>query len=111
MHKMLSYDYFEAIRNANQWIGATAKAAASIPAMSVFPNPSIDWIAAWGQVTERSFERMTAKPDWGIESITCYDGRDHLVEINKKITGAFGDLIHFNVLGREPAPKIGRAHV
>ena len=105
MHKMLSYDYFEAIRNANQWIGATAKATASIPAMSVFPNPSIDWIAAWGQVTERSFERMTAKPDWGIESITCYDGRDHLVEINKKITGAFGDLIHFNVLGREPAPR------
>ena len=102
---MLSYDYFEAIRNANQWIGATAKAAASIPAMSVFPNPSIDWIAAWGQVTERSFERMTAKPDWGIESITCYDGRDHFVEINKKITGAFGDLIHFNVLGREPAPR------
>ena len=92
MHKMLSYDYFEAIRNANQWIGATAKAAASIPAMSVFPNPSIDWIAAWGEVTERSFERMAAKPDWGIESITCYDGRDHLVEINKKITGAFGDL-------------------
>lgn len=105
MHKMLSYDYFEAIRNANQWIGATAKAAASIPAMSVFPNPSIDWIAAWGQVTERSFERMTAKPDWGIESITCYDGRDHLVEINKKITGAFGDLIHFNVMGREAAPR------
>ena len=105
MHKMLSYDYFEAIRNANQWIGATAKAAASIPAMSVFPNPSIDWIAAWGEVTERSFERMAAKPDWGIESITCYDGRDHLVEINKKITGAFGDLIHFNVLGREPAPR------
>ena len=102
---MLSYDYFEAIRNANQWIGATAKAAASIPAMSIFPNPSIDWIAAWGEVTERSFERMAAKPDWGIESITCYDGRDHLVEINKKITGAFGDLIHFNVLGREPAPR------
>ena len=102
---MLSYDYFEAIRNANQWIGATAKAAASIPAMSVFPNPSIDWIAAWGEVTERSFERMAAKPDWGIESITCYDGRDHFVEINKKITGAFGDLIHFNVLGREPAPR------
>ena len=102
---MLSYDYFEAIRNANQWIGATAKAAASIPAMSVFPNPSIDWIAAWGEVTERSFERMAAKPDWGIESITCYDGRDHFVEINKKITGAFGDLIHFNVLGREPARR------
>ena len=82
---MLSYDYFEAIRNTNQWLGATAKAAASHPAISAFPNPSIDWVAAWGEVTERSFERMAIKPDWGIDSITCYDGRDHLVEINRKI--------------------------
>ena len=43
---MLSYDYFEAIRNTNQWLGATAKAAASHPAISAFPNPSIDWVAA-----------------------------------------------------------------
>ena len=105
MHKMLSYDYFEAIRNTNQWLGATAKAAASHPAISAFPNPSIDWFAAWGEVTERSFERMAIKPDWGIDSITCYDGRDHLVEIDRKIVGDFGDLIHFNVLGRDPASR------
>ena len=105
MHKMLGYDYFEAIRNTNQWLGATAKAAASHPAISAFPNPSIDWVAAWGEVTERSFERMAIKPDWGIDSITCYDGRDHLVEIDRKIVGDFGDLIHFNVLGRDPASR------
>ena len=105
MHKMLSYDYFEAIRNTNQWLGATAKAAASHPAISAFPNPSIDWVAAWGEVTERSFERMAIKPDWGIDSITWYDGRDHLVEIDRKIIGDFGDLIHFNVLGRDPASR------
>lgn len=100
MHKMLGYNYFDAMRNVNQWIGATAKMAASHPAMSGLPNPSINWVAAWGEVTERSFERMAAKPDWGIESITCCDGRDHLIQIDRKIIGAFGDLVHFNVLGR-----------
>ena len=60
---MLRYNYFDAMRNVNQWIGATAKAAASHPAMSGLPNPSINWVAAWGEVTERSFERMTTKPD------------------------------------------------
>ena len=102
---MLGYNYFDAMRNMNQWIGATAKAAASHPAMSGLPNPSINWVAAWGEVTERSFERMTAKPDWGIESITCCDGRDHLIEIDRKIIGPFGDLVHFNVLEREPISK------
>ena len=102
---MLGYNYFDAMRNVNQWIGATAKAAASHPAMSGLPNPSINWVAAWGEVTERSFERMTAKPDWGIESITCCDGRDHLIEIDRKIIGPFGDLVHFNVLEREPISK------
>ena len=46
MHKMLGYNYFDAMRNVNQWIGATAKAAASHPAMSGLPNPSINWVAA-----------------------------------------------------------------
>ena len=102
---MLGYNYFDAMRNVNQWIGATAKAAASHPAMSGLPNPSINWVAAWGEVTERSFERMTTKPDWGIEGITCCDGRDHLIEIDRKIIGPFGDLVHFNVLEREPISK------
>ncbi len=101
MRFMASYDFMETMRTSNQWVGATAQAFASTPAFSAFPNPALNWIAAWGEVTERSCKRMTTKPDWDIDSLTCQDGRDHVVEIEPKITGPFCDLIHFNVVGRE----------
>jgi poly(3-hydroxybutyrate) depolymerase len=81
-------------------MGAAVKAWASYPMFSAVPNPAIDWLAAWGEVTERAFERMVVKPDWGIHSITCADGRDHLVTIDKVIERPFGDLIRFNVQNR-----------
>jgi poly(3-hydroxybutyrate) depolymerase len=95
----------ETIRNTNQWLGASAKAFASYPTIAATPNPMMNWLAAWGEVTERSFERMIAKPDWNIDSFTCEDGRDHLVDIDLKIERPFGDLIHFNVRGRKDADK------
>ena len=95
----------ETIRNSNQWLGASAKAFASYPTIAATPNPMMNWLAAWGEVTERSFERMIAKPDWNIDSFTCEDGRDHLVDIDLKIERPFGDLIHFNVQGRKDADK------
>ena len=95
----------ETIRNTNQWLGASAKAFASYPTIAATPNPMMNWLAAWGEVTERSFERMIAKPDWNIDSFTCEDGRDHLVDIDLKIERPFGDLIHFNVQGRKDADK------
>ena len=95
----------ETIRNTNQWLGASAKAFASYPTIAATPNPMMNWLAAWGEVTERSFERMIAKPDWNIDSFTCEDGRDHLVDIDLKIERPFGDLIHFNVQGRKDANK------
>ena len=105
MHKTFSYDLMETIRNTNQWLGASAKAFASYPTIAATPNPMMNWLAAWGEVTERSFERMIAKPDWNIDSFTCEDGRDHLVDIDLKIERPFGDLIHFNVQGRKDADK------
>ena len=105
MHKTFSYDFMETIRNTNQWLGASAKAFASYPTIAATPNPMMNWLAAWGEVTERSFERMIAKPDWNIDSFTCEDGRDHLVDIDLKIERPFGDLIHFNVQGRKDADK------
>ena len=105
MHKTFSYDFMETIRNTNQWLGASAKAFASYPTVAATPNPMMNWLAAWGEVTERSFERMIAKPDWNIDSFTCEDGRDHLVDIDLKIERPFGDLIHFNVQGRKDADK------
>ena len=105
MRHMASYDFMEAMRNTNQWMGATAQAFASYPAFSAVPNPWLQWTAAWGQVTERSFQRMITKPDWAIDSITCDDGRDHLVKVKPVVSGAFGDLIHFDVQGRKPAAR------
>ncbi|MFK7874680.1 MAG: polyhydroxyalkanoate depolymerase [Paracoccaceae bacterium] len=101
MRYMISYDWMETIRNTNQWLGASARAMASYPMFATLPNPGLQWIEAWGEVIERTFERMIVKPDWGIDSFTCDDGRDHLVQTDIVVERAFGDLIHFNVVGRE----------
>ncbi|GAB4282089.1 MAG: polyhydroxyalkanoate depolymerase [Roseovarius sp.] len=101
MRNMMSYDLMETLRNTNQWLGASALSLASYPVFSMVPNPAFQWMAAWGEVTERSFKRMVAKPDWGIDSITGEDGRDHLIRIETILERPFGDLIHFDVQGRE----------
>ncbi|MGB7317147.1 MAG: polyhydroxyalkanoate depolymerase [Planktotalea sp.] len=105
MKYMATYDMMETMRNTNQWLGATAKSMAAFPAFSLMPNPALQWLGAWGEVTERSFERMAAKPDWGLGSITCEDGRDHLIKIETVVERPFGDLIHFEVQGREPLKR------
>jgi len=101
MRFMATYDLMETMRNTNQWLGASAQAFASYPAFAMVPSPALQWMAAWGEVTERSYKRMVAKPDWGIHSVTCADGRDHIVTVEKVVERPFGDLIHFNVQGRE----------
>ena len=105
MRYMLTYDFMESARNTQQWMGASAKALASYPAFSMIPHPALEWMAAWGEVTERSFARMVTKPDWGIQFYTCEDGRDHVVEIDTVVNRPFGDLIRFRVSGREPGPR------
>ncbi len=105
MRYMMTYDLMETVRNTNQWIGATAKTMASYPAFSMVPSPMVSWMAAWGDVTERTFERMVAKPDWGIRTFTCEDGKDHLVEVETVLERPFGDLVHIRVVGREPRPR------
>ena len=105
MRYMASYDFMETMRNTNQWLGATAQALGAYPAFSLVPNPAIEWMRAWGEVTERSFQRMVTKPDWAIPSFTQEDGKDHLVNIEKVVPGDFGDLIHFDVSGRKPRKR------
>ncbi|MBO9473462.1 polyhydroxyalkanoate depolymerase [Shimia sp. R10_1] len=105
MRYMATYDFMETMRNTNQWLGATASAMASYPTMAMIPNPALQWMAAWGQVTERTFQRMVVKPDWGIHNFTCEDGKDHLVNVNTLIERPFGDLIHFEVSGRKPMKR------
>lgn len=105
MRYMATYDLMETLRNTNQWLGASALSMASYPVFSMVPNPALNWMAAWGEVTERTFQRMVTKPDWGIDSITGEDGRDHMVTVETTVKRAFGDLIHFNVAGREPMAR------
>ena len=100
MRYMATYDLMETARNTNQWLGATALAFGSYPITGLIPNPMFQMLAAWGEVTERTFARMVAKPDWGIRTFTDTDGKDHLVRIDTLVDKPFGSLIHFNVPGR-----------
>ena len=105
MRDMATYDLMESFRNMNQWLGASALSFASYPIFSMVPNPALQWMAAWGNVTERTFQRMVVKPDWGIRTHVCHDGKDHLVNIETVVERPFGNLIHFNVAGRKPNPR------
>ncbi|WP_170752462.1 polyhydroxyalkanoate depolymerase [Ruegeria lacuscaerulensis] len=105
MRYMMTYDLMETMRNTNQWMGATASAMASYPLFAMVPNPAFSMMAAWGEVTERTFQRMIVKPDWGIRTFTCEDGKDHLVDIVPVLERPFGDLIHIRVNGRKEQPR------
>jgi poly(3-hydroxybutyrate) depolymerase len=102
---MFSYDLMESARNTHEWLGATARAIASYPAFALSLNPMLPLMAGWGEVTERSFSRMIAKPDWGIRSIVGPDGQDHLVDVKPVIEKPFGDLVQFFVRRRPPMPR------
>ncbi len=105
MRYMATYDLLESLRLTNEWFGSTAKAICSQPVLGLSANPFISLVAAWGEVTERSFRRMQAKPDWNINSVVGEDGRDHLVDVIHMIKKPFGDLIHFEVQGRRELPR------
>ncbi len=105
MKYMFTYDMMETMRNTNVWLGATARAIASYPAVGLVPNPMINLMAAWGDVTERSFSRMVVKPDWGIRTVGGEDGRDHLVVVETVVTKPFGNLVHFRISGRQPKQR------
>ena len=105
MKYMTTYDVMETARNTNEWLGATARAIASYPIFALSMNPGLALMAAWGEVTERSFSRMVAKPDWGIRSVVGEDGQDHLVDIKTIVEKPFGNLVQFFVRRRAPMAR------
>jgi len=105
MKGMATYDMMEAIRNSNEWMGASARAFASYPVWGLVPHPMFKVMSAWGRVTERSFARMVIKPDWNINSVVTEDGRDNIVEEVVEIARPFGDLLRFRVQGRPDKPR------
>ena len=105
MKYMTTYDLMESARNTNEWLGATARAMASYPIFALSMNPMLPLMAAWGEVTERTFGRMVAKPDWGIRSIVGPDGQDHLVDVKTVVEKPFGNLVQFFVRRRAPMAR------
>lgn len=105
MKGMITYDMMEAIRNTNEWMGASARAFASYPVWGMVPHPMFKVMSAWGRVTERSFARMVIKPDWNITSVVAEDGRDHIVEEVVEMERPFGDLLRFKIHGRPEKPR------
>ena len=105
MKYMFTYDLMESARNTNEWLGASARAFASYPAFAMSMTPFLPLMAAWGDVTERSFSRMITKPDWGIRSIVGPDGQDHLVDVMPVVQKPFGDLVQFFVRRRSPMAR------
>ncbi len=105
MKYMMTYDLMESVRNTNQWLGASARAFASYPAMQMGANPAMDWLKAWGEVTERTFSRMVVKPDWNIPPVTGQSGKDFPVVVEKLMERPFGDLIHFTMPGRDTCKR------
>lgn len=107
MKYMMTYDLMESMRNTNQWMGSSARAFASYPIMSWGANPAMDWLKAWGEVTERTFARMVVKPDWNIPSFTNEKGQDRTVQIQTVVEKPFGNLLRFQVGNRtETKPRV-----
>ncbi|MEM7487610.1 MAG: polyhydroxyalkanoate depolymerase [Pseudomonadota bacterium] len=100
MRFMAAYDLMEAARNTNAWLGATARTMGSYPLTAMAPHPAFRMMAAWGEVMERSFNRMVAKPDWNIPPLASHDGHDMTVVPEVQIARPFGDLLRFSVKGR-----------
>ena len=105
MKYMIPYDAMESMRVTSQWLGATARAFGAYPMFGLMPGPGVRALAAWGEVAERSFARMVAKPDWNIDTVVGTDGRDHVVSIAPEVETPFCDLLRFGVAGREDAPR------
>lgn len=104
MKHLATYDLMETARAANEWLGATAHAFWSNPVWGLSTSPIPAAMSAWGTVTERSFARMIAKPDWNIDSVVTA-GREYVVTVQKRVERPFGDLIEFSVRNRKPSAR------
>ena len=87
-----AYDMTETMRLNSLWMGATAKTFWSNPIFGLTANPIPATFAAWGEVSERAFNRLAVKPDWGIDSVVSA-GKDYLVNVNTIVERPFGRLL------------------
>ncbi|MBM2577771.1 polyhydroxyalkanoate depolymerase [Jannaschia sp. Os4] len=105
MRFMAAYDFMETTRNTYAWLGASARTWGTYPAFALAPHPAFRMMAAWGEVTERAFQRMVVKPDWNIPPLAAEDGTESLVGTEVEVARPFGDLVRFTVAGRAPMAR------
>ena len=98
------YDLSESIRQTNAWLGATTKAFWQNPAFSLAMSPLPSLFAAWGEVTERAFEKVASKPMWGIENVVSKDN-DYPVKKKIDLELPFCDLVHFAAERNRPVTR------
>ncbi len=92
----VAHELQEGLRISNQWLGATARTFWGQPAFALAAHPLPSVLAAWGEVTERTFERVGTIPDWGIDHVVS-DGRRHEVRKGTVAQKPFCDLVRFSV--------------
>ncbi|MEM9332516.1 MAG: polyhydroxyalkanoate depolymerase [Pseudomonadota bacterium] len=101
-----SYELSESIRLSGKWLGAAAQTFWGQPAFGLIPGTLPSLFNAWGQVTERTMDRISSRPDWGIEAVVS-DGRDYLVEIRSIAEKPFCRLLEFHT-SRENVNRNGK---
>lgn len=101
---MTTYDFSESIRLGNVWLGATAKTFWRHPVFAMFPNSLPSYFAGWGEVAERAFEQISAKPDWGIENVVSKD-RDYAVSKKVVLNLPFCNLVQFAAERERPVRR------
>lgn len=90
-----NYEMAESIRLSSKWLGATAQTFWGQPVFGLFPGSIPSIFAAWGVVTERSMDRISVRPDWGIEA-TVSEGKDYIVNIRTVAEKPFCRLLEFH---------------
>ncbi|MBR9862325.1 MAG: polyhydroxyalkanoate depolymerase [Rhodobacteraceae bacterium] len=98
------YDMSESMRQSSAWVGATTKAFWQNPAFSVTMSPLPALFSAWGEVTERTFEKVATKPSWGIDSVVSADS-DYPVTKQIELELPFCNLIHFTAERDRPVNR------
>ena len=101
------YDFLETGRVGMEWMGATARAMGSSPGLRICTPHVASALRGWGDVTERSFSRMTMRPDWMLTPVAGADGMRREVYPETVMSTPFADLVRFRIEGAaRPARKL-----
>ncbi|MEO0910362.1 MAG: polyhydroxyalkanoate depolymerase [Pseudomonadota bacterium] len=89
------YELSESVRLSGKWLAATAQTFWGQPVFGMFPGTLPSIFSAWGEVTERTMDRISTRPDWGIDSVVSEE-KDYLVEIRTVAEKPFCRLLEFH---------------